>query len=60
MSDNGNIIEVSGQKSHTYTFEIKSDDKPNNIVGADNWVYDSQTKQIIISKKGKGFKFQIE
>jgi len=58
--DNGNVIELAGQKAHEYTFLIKSDVKPNSILGSDNWEYDSVTKQIIINKKGKTFKLQID
>ncbi len=60
MKDIGNIIEVSGQKAHIYTFQIKSGAKPNNVVGSDSWKYDSKTQQIIAKKEGVSFKLQID
>jgi hypothetical protein len=59
MKENGKTFEVTGQKSHTYTFLINSDTKPGNITGSDSWKYDSKAQQIIAEKKGINFKIQI-
>lgn len=56
MKDDGKTIEVSGQKSHTYTFLINSDSKPKDILESDNWSYDSGKKQITAVKNGIYFK----
>ena len=59
LKDDGKTIEVSGQKSHIYTFLIKAETKPNTITGTDSWKYDSTAQQIIVEKQGVSFKLQI-
>jgi len=54
----GKTIEVKGQKSHTYTFLIKSENKPQNINASDLWSYEVDKKQITAIKTGINFKLE--
>lgn len=60
VKKDGNIIEVTGQKEHEFTFEIISDTKPNEVLGADNWEYNAEEQVLRVSKKGKNIKLEIQ
>ncbi|WP_321996437.1 glycoside hydrolase family 28 protein [Draconibacterium orientale] len=59
-SQNGNLIQVKGQKDHDYTLFVNRATKPKSIYGADNWNYQENTRQAIIEVKGKNFSIQID
>jgi len=60
IQENGKIIEVAGQKAHTYTFLIHSESKPKNVLGPDSWKYDPESQQVVVQKKGVSFKLEID
>ena len=53
-------IEVKGQKSHQYIFLIASKTAPKHVEGADKWLYNSEKKEITITKTGIKFKLSIK
>ncbi len=59
-SQNGNLIQVKGQKDHDYTILVNRATKPKSIYGANNWSYQENTRQAIIEVKGKDFSIQID
>ena len=60
ISQNGNMIQVNGQKDHDYTLFVNRESKPKSIYGGDNWSYRENTGQAIIEKQGKNFSIQID
>ncbi len=58
--NNGEKINVKGQKEHDYTFIINRKDKPQKVTGIDKWDYDEEKKQVVVEKAGKNFSFQVE
>lgn len=60
MKENGKFLEVTGQKSHIFTFIIDTNTKPKNILESDSWKYDSKAKQIRAEKNGASFILQMK
>ncbi len=60
-SDDGEIeIKISSDKKDDYLLLVKADKKPNNVIDADSWEYDSDKNIIEIMKKGKSFTLEIK
>ncbi|WP_340114916.1 glycoside hydrolase family 28 protein [Maribellus mangrovi] len=55
----GATFEIKGQKEHVYSFIVSRDEKPENVTGADDWEFNADQKKVLIQKKGKSFKIQI-
>lgn len=60
VEEKNRTIEVKGQKSHQYIFLIASKTAPKYVEGADKWLYNSEKKEITITKTGIKFKLSIK
>ncbi|MBL7110331.1 MAG: glycoside hydrolase family 28 protein [Bacteroidales bacterium] len=50
-------LSVSGERSHTWIFYIKTEGKPETVFGADTWQYDADNHWLLI--RGTGSKLNI-
>ena len=60
VKNEGRQIAVKAERDHSWTFQIQSESKPEQVTGSDTWEYDEDQQRLTVMKAGGSFDLEIQ